>query len=290
MLVFFRKNMMYEEPQFNQFEEDPFLDYELENEMLLMKLQAEFGGRPEFFAEEDSEELTAPLKYEFLKSIYSFEQNFHLEQLNISLFEHLGEPYLVDQKYLTDDGIRCQLQRIRSLMKEKQFMLDTIYDTDDRVVYQFVLEELLQEKVEETLPPGFFRHFIYEEFHPNHHRDIEEQIIQFFQHISEQAIPSSCFYLCDEIVVGDILFTREEAINRLMLFAGLFASLEVTKLEFTSIAINDESAAVTFRICYNGLVSDNETIKVDQSGHLGLIFKDQLIWQIDSLDIPGVVF
>ena len=75
-----------------------------------------------------------------------------------------------------------------------------------------------------------------------------------------------------------------------MLFAGLFASLEITKLEFSSTEISEERARVQFRLCYNGLVSNNEMIKVDQAGQLGLIFKDQLIWQIDSLDIPGVVF
>ena len=282
--------MNNEEPLFNQFEDDPLLDYELENEMLLMKLRAEFGGAPEFFEDDEEGALAAPLKYNFLKSIYSFEEHFRAEQTMISLFEHLGQPYLIDEKYLTDEGVSCQLQRIRRIMQERQFIIDTIYPTPDRIVYRFILEELLQEKVAATLPPGFFRHFIYEEFHPNHQRDIEEQIIQFFQHLSEQSIPPSCFYLSDEIVVGDILFTKEEAISRLMLFGGLFASLEVTKLEFTSTVINESSAKIQFRICYNGLVSENEIINVDQAGHLGLIYKDELIWQIDALDIPGVVF
>jgi hypothetical protein len=282
--------MNNEEPLFNQFEDDPLLDYDLENEMLLMKLRAEFGGAPEFFGIEEDGALDAPMKYNFLKSIYSFEEHFAGEQTMISLFEHLGQPYLIDESYLTDEGVSCQLLRVQRLMKERQFIIDTIYQTPDRILYRFILEELLQEKVEETLPPAFFRHFIYEEFHPNHQRDIEEQVIQFFQHLTEQSIPSSCFYLSDEIVVGDILFTREEAINRLMLFVGLFASLEVTKLEFTSTEICEDRAKIQFRIGYNGLVSENETIKVDQTGHLGLIYKDQLIWQIDSLDIPGVVF
>ena len=282
--------MSYEEPLFSQFEEDPSLDYDLENEMLLMKLKAEFGGSPEFFGDEGSGELDAPIKYEFLKSIYAFEQNFRLERMSISLFEYLGEPYLVDDKYLTDEGVSCQLQRVQRIMMEKQVILDTIYPTDDRVVYQFILEELLEEKVDEELIPGFFRHFIYEEFYPNHRRDIEEQIIQFFQHLSEQEFPSPCYYLCEEIVAGDIIITREDAINRLMQFAGLFASLEITKLEFTSIQINNEQAIVQFDICYSGQISPIEMIKVDQSGRLGLIIKDQLIWQIDSFDIPGVVF
>lgn len=282
--------MSNEEPLFSQFEEDPLLDYELENEMLLMKLQAEFGGSPQFITDEESGDLEAPIKYEFLKSIYAFEQNFRIERMNVSLFEYLGEPYLLEDKYLTDEGVSFQLQRIQHIMMEKQVLLDTIYPTDDRVVYRFILEELLQEKVDEELIPGFFRHFIYEEFYPNHRRDIEEQVIQFFQHFSEQDIPSPCYYLCDEIVAGDIIITRDEAISRLMLFAGLFASLEVTKLEFTSIQINNDHALVQFDISYSGQVSSNEMIKVDQSGRLGLIFKDQLIWQIDSLDIPGVVF
>jgi len=282
--------MSNEEHLFEQFEEDPLFDYELENAMLLMKLRAEFGGSPEFIGVDDEEEFDASMKYEFLKSIYQFEQNFHLPKLDITLFEHLGQPYLVDDKYLTDEGIACQLQRIRRIMKEKQLMLDTIYTTDDRVVYRFILEELLQEKLEESLPPGFYRHYIYEEFHPNHRRDIEEQTIQFFQQLAEQTIPSPCLYLNDEVVVGDVLFSRDEAINRLLLFAGLFASLEITKLDFTSIEIHSEQALVCYNVSYRGVVSSSESVDVDHSGRIGFIYKDQLIWQIDSLDIPGVAF
>ena len=141
---FQKKHMNNEEPLFNQFEDDPLLDYELENEMLLMKLRAEFGGAPQFFGDDEDGELDAPLKYDFLKSIYSFEEHFRGEQTMISLFEHLGQPYLVDEKYLTDEGVSCQLQRVRRIMNERQFIIDTIYQTPDRIVYRFILEELLQ--------------------------------------------------------------------------------------------------------------------------------------------------
>src|SRR5918993_5150337 len=134
--------MNNEDPLFSQFEDDPLLDYELENEMLLMKLRAEFGSHPEFYGEDDDDELEGPVKYEFLKSIYAFEQNFQVQQMNISLFELLGEPYLIDQKYLTDEGVSCQLERLRRMLKEKQFLVDTIYTTADRGVYNFILEEL----------------------------------------------------------------------------------------------------------------------------------------------------
>ncbi|HSB93175.1 MAG TPA: hypothetical protein VLC28_08665 [Flavitalea sp.] len=282
--------MNNEEPLFNQFEEDPLFDYELENEMLLIKLQAEFGGAPEFVDADVNGELDAHIKYDFLKSIYSFEEHFSGQLPMISLFEHLGQPYMIDEKYLTDEGVSSQLQRVERIMEERQFIVDTIYPIPDRTRYRFILEELLQVEVESSFPAGFFRHFIYEEFHPNHQRDIEEQVVQFFREFSEQAIPSSCFYLSDEIVVGDVLFTRDEVVNRLMLFSGLFASLEITKLEVTAIEISNEKARVQFVISYNGLVSENEVVKVDQSGQLGMIYREQLIWQIDALDIPGVVF
>lgn len=282
--------MSNEEPLFSQFEEDPLFDYELENDLLLMKLRAEFGGNPEFVGDDEESELDAPLKYELLKSIYSFEQNLHAPHVSISLFEHLGEPYLVDEKYLTDEGISSQLQRIRRIMKEKQLVLDTVYATDDRTLYRFIVEELLQERTEQNLLPGFYRHFIYEEFHPNHKRDIEEQTLQFFQQLADQTLSGSVFYLSEEIVVGDILLTREEAVNRLMLFAGLFASLEIKNLEISSIEIKPEHAVVDYRICYNGVVSSDEVVEVDQLGRIGYVYRDHLVWQIDSLDIPGVAF
>lgn len=281
--------MNSEEPLFSSFEEDPAMDYELENEMLLLKLRAEFGGETAVFQPDDVE-IPASLKYGFLQSVYRFEQNFSEHAMETSVFEVLELPYLLDEKYLTDEGIRSQLQRIRRLLQEKQLMLDTIYPTDDRVLYRFILEELLQEKVEGNLPPGFFRHFIYEEFHPNHRRDIEELAIQFFQHFTEQNFPSSNFYLSDEIVCGDILLSREEAVSRLALFAGLFASLQIAELKILQVELNELNASVSFRLRYHGVVSADESVEVDQEGKLGFIYRDGLLWQIDAFDIPGVVF
>lgn len=282
--------MNNEEPLFDPFEEDPFVDYELENDLLLMKLRAEFGGEPHFFpASEEDEELPAEVRYEILQNIYSLEQAFHdTSREMLTLDELLEHPYRVAEQYLTDEGVEMEFKRFTNLLRQHQFELETLYPTEIRILYRFITGELLSQRVPSRFAKGMFFHFVYEEFHPNHRKDIEKQSIDLIRKILNSTLSATFDLLNDEVVCGDEVMLQEEAVQRLLAFTVLFEQLEILDLQIIDIELQDELARVQFYLRYRGKVPAAGETELQGSGTLGFIRKYD-IWLTDAIDIPGVV-
>lgn len=150
-------------------------DLAVENELLMLKLMAEFGAE----CSTGGEEIHPAIVNEFLKSVYQFEQKFRCGSRIVSIHEKLGMPFFRKADELQDKQLSRELKRIQRVMAENRMVLDVLGQYPDRELYRFITEELFPHEIEDISLPGYVSHFCYEDFHPNHELDIRQRVTDF---------------------------------------------------------------------------------------------------------------
>jgi len=136
-----------------QFHEDPSQNLRMENEILKLKMQAEYGAQV-FMEPEVSPELEA----EFLQQIYAFEEAWKDAKM-ISISELLGNPAFIPERELDDRRVAEELARAQVLLEKNNIHLDVPPDKSPRTVYRFITEILMKEEVDDLRIDGLVRHF-----------------------------------------------------------------------------------------------------------------------------------
>ena len=142
---------------------------QFENEFLQLKLSAETGAETYF-----TSKLPLEIQNEFLKNIIEFENDFSRTSMK-SVFKVLNEPVLPLASELNDHDLEKALHNLKKLLHQKQITIDFLGKYDSRTKYNFIIKELFQEKMPESISPGMTCVFIYEQFHPNHALEIEKK-------------------------------------------------------------------------------------------------------------------
>lgn len=281
--------MNNDEPLFDGFDEEPDLDYELENDLLLMKLRAEFGGEPQFFPiSADGEQLPAEVRYEILQNIYSFEQAYQDPLREVVTIEQLlGRPYYLPETHLTDAGINAELGRLNAMLQENRIHLDMLYPTASRDLYRFITRELMSQPIEPCFPKGMSIHFLYEEFIPNHYKELERKSMDIIRKLMAGELLFELDLLNDEIVCGDEVMPEPEAVRRFQAFNSLFRKLEILDLRIQDIDLEDEQARVDFYLMYRATLETGEDMERKGTGSVGFIKKND-VWLADAIDLPGM--
>lgn len=181
------------------FSDDPSENIRIENEILKLKMKAQFGDQMMMGS---STELPPEVENQFLKNIIQFEEAC-INMKHIKLYELIGSPPYKPASELKDDEIGDELIYLLKLMYDKHIVLDILGDYDHRTIYTFVTEELFEHETEtnDGLPEGMVRHFIYEEFHPNHIYDIENRIKEFVNEWFEKKFNEYSWQLADTFVL-----------------------------------------------------------------------------------------
>ena len=162
-----------------QFSDDPQENFRIENEILKMKLKAQYGDA---FSMQSNEDLPPEIENQFLKNIIAFEDAGTDMEIT-TVYESLEKPAYKSAEELNDAAITEELKRITALMEQHNIALhinDGPYD--DAVIYKFITEELFSHKIEKRPVFGSGWNFIYEEFYPNDKADIERNTHEFLQH------------------------------------------------------------------------------------------------------------
>lgn len=275
------------DPSNSENEKDPFDELSkeerlhAENELLKLKLTGEFGMLSQ------SESTVEPeLENDFLKHILEFEKQ-HEQSKAVKLIDHLGNPSFTDAADLTDDQIEAELDRLLDLMEAQNIRLDVCEDYDAIVIYKFLTEELFQEEIYPMNIPGMFHHFIYEEFHPNHKKDIESRGIDFLNAILEKEWEefTTSYFLEPIVSFNDqdydrALFSKIISEFQLIHFPISIQSIDLKKIEFTS---EKENAEVHFSIHYQ-----SEKSGTSFKGVAILKLTYDFVWSINSLIVPGL--
>ena len=157
-----------------KFSDDPKENLRMENELLKLKLQAQFGAKLGA-----GETLPPEIENEFLKNVFAFEQNLG-DYKPIKVVDHLEKPDFPKATNLDDDSLKREYNRLMELMEKKSIAIDFIRPREERFKYQFITEELFAHETGNSMP-GMTTHFIYEEFHADHDLDIRNRTDDFLR-------------------------------------------------------------------------------------------------------------
>jgi len=179
--------------------EDPEENLRIENELLHLKLNAEFGAQSHSFSN-----LPPEIENEFLKNVLAFERAAESEE-KIKVYDRLGKPAFAPASSLNDDAITTALEEIITLLEEKNIAVDFSGEYDDRTKYTFITEELFEHEMGMfgMGAPGMVTHYSYEEFHPNHALDIKNRAEEFITNWFEQKFGEYSWEIGDPFILPD---------------------------------------------------------------------------------------
>ena len=109
-------------------------------------------------------DLPAHIQGEVLDNVAEFERQWENAQM-IPLRQYLGNPKPPPVAALSPKEITHALDQILELMAKHQVQIDFLTDVAEAEKYRFVVEELLDEKMNNIRIRGMSMNFIYEEFY-----------------------------------------------------------------------------------------------------------------------------
>ncbi|MES2645875.1 MAG: hypothetical protein V4717_03285 [Bacteroidota bacterium] len=167
--------MIPEDPQLPN-EQDDEEALRLENDILKLKMQAEFGAQFDEIAKDVSPEL----EQQFLKQVYDFEKAWEKQEIT-TVSKLLGNPNFIPINAIAAADLDSEYQKVLDLYEEKGMSVDFTNEYPTSVKYRFATEELPLHETMLVNMPGMMLGFIYEEFHPNHASDMEEKVKTFLE-------------------------------------------------------------------------------------------------------------
>jgi hypothetical protein len=202
-----------------QFPDDPNERLHLENEILKLKMQAETGA---IF--ESNGNLPPEIESAYLQHILQFEEaSQDIEQ--VSVYDFIGKPAFRKAAELDDREIKEELNRMMEIMEQKAVLLDVLGSYDKRIIYRFLTEELFDHETDQIMLPGMVKHFIYEEFHPNHKMDIHDRTTEFLQKWFDQQMGEHSWELSSTFILTDArVLSRNEVLTKIHQVFDSFSS------------------------------------------------------------------
>lgn len=121
------------------------------------------------------EALDPRVESEWLNYIEEFDRQFEQAQ-RIPLRQFLGDPVVKLSADVPDEMLDGELDALLEMLAGQNVAVDCICEVEDRELYRFIVEELLDEEIDDVRIPGSICHYIYEEFHPNDIYDVSEMV------------------------------------------------------------------------------------------------------------------
>ncbi|CAN5552529.1 hypothetical protein BH10BAC3_BH10BAC3_30060 [soil metagenome] len=204
--------------------ENPEEAMRLENDIMKLKLQAEFGAK----FDEISNDVSPEMEQQFLKQVYDFEKAWEEQEIT-TVANLLGNPIFTPLSEIVNEGLESAWKKVLAIYEEKGISVDFNNEYPLAVKYQFATEELPLHETMFVDMPGMMLGFIYEEFHPNHATDMEEKIKTFLEGWFEKDVEKCASAASKELILnnGD-LFPQENFTKKLQLVFDSFESFEET--------------------------------------------------------------
>lgn len=259
------------------------------NEKKKEDLRKQFG----MSFEGHSGELSPQAEGEWLDYVTEFERQFENAR-QISVRERIGNPGLIPLADIPDSDLAAELERIFELLDQNNIAVDFIHEQDDREMYRFITEELLDEMTDDIRIPGMTSHFIYEEFHPNDKDDITHGLEEFLYALFKEELKdreSMSYYTISQEKMHD---ARGEPVSleEFKVLVGDFYEAHpfVTdySFEIKNIAIQGDDGAVQAQIVWHGIPKDEKVIvKHEGLSNFKLARSVYGGWDIVQAGIPG---
>jgi hypothetical protein len=206
--------------QDEKFSDDPKENLRIENELMKIKLKAQYGDA---FQMDSSAELSPDVENQFLKNILAFEESYNKGDF-ITVYDRIGKPDYKPAEEMSETELKEAVEQLLELLQQHQINLDfTDGPYDDATVYRFITEELFSQEIEKDPVDGMIMGYIYEEFHPNHKAEIERCTHQFLKEWFSRSFTENEFILSQDIITADgVQMQREELMGKLKLFFDAF--------------------------------------------------------------------
>jgi len=253
-------------------EEMPKLNIEDENAFKKLKLGIEHNA----IFNKSENNIPPEMESQFLDNIIQFEEQMSNAK-KITIYEKLGKPYCKTLSEIKNkQELKNALEAVIDLMNNYSIGLNVIctYENQDELIYSFIIDELFAYEMNDYNIPGMFAQFIYEEFHPNHRYDLENDTIDFIKMFLNKG---NDFY---EKFHGNDAENHIE-INR---FRNLFQELKLKKLEVLSIDFDELQAKTTFKIKFTAK-QDKEKLFFEGDGFITFEFKYGF-WYVKAVQLP----
>jgi hypothetical protein len=206
--------------QEEKFSDDPAENLRIENELMKIKLKAQYGDA---FQMDSNAALAPDIENQFLKNILAFEESYNKGDF-ITLYESIGKPDYKSADEMDAAELKEAVTQLLELLNQHQVNLDfTDGPYEDAAVYRFITEELFNQEVDKEPVDGMIMSYIYEEFHPNHKASIEHSTHQFLKEWFSRSFEKNEFILSEHIITADgIQMQREGLLEKLRLFFDAF--------------------------------------------------------------------
>ena len=276
--------------QDEKFSDDPQENLRIENELMKIKLKAQYGDA---FQMDSSAALAPEVENEFLKNILAFEESYNKGDF-ITVYERIGKPGYQSAEEIGAGELKENVQQLLELLNQHQINLDfTDGPYDDEIIYRFITEELFNQEVDKEPADGMVMGYIYEEFHPNHKAAILRCTHQFLKGWFIRSFTDNEFILSHDIITADgIQMQREELLAKLQLFFDAFINFanDGYTIDDTSFELQagDERGMgySEGRLKYDAEIDNNEIIHFEASYKLYLQMEYNE-WSVFYFVIPG---
>ena len=276
--------------QEEKFSDDPQESLRIENEVLKIKLKAQYGDA---FQMEMQTDLPPAIENQFLKSMMAFEDEYaHAEYTTV--YERLDKPAYKRMEEMEAAEIPAALNKLMELLNEHGLALDFCDGPyPDEIIYRFVTEELFAKEIEKNPIEGMTSNFIYEEFHPNHRADIEKKTHTFLQkwvtrNFNEYSTELS--WHC--ITPGGKKLSREDLIGKMNIFFDAFVQFKDDgyNIDEINFELRDEGehgmGFAEGMLKFDAVIEDGEVIHYEGPYKLYLQLEHDR-WSIFYFVLPG---
>jgi len=213
------------------FSDDPQKNLQIENELLRLKLQAEFGA-----VSAGSADMPAEMEHEFLKSGLAFEQR-SANAKRVTLYELLGRPVYKKADDLDEQFIGEAFQAITGMLDQHNIDVAFLRPRDDRFKYRFITEELFEHEMDDLLMPDMMICFTYEEFHPDHDLDIRSRVDNLLSGWFNRSTKEIGIYLADNFMIPqDNILPKAQLLEKLDLVFAAYTAFEEQDFSISNVA------------------------------------------------------
>ncbi len=276
--------------QDNPLSNNPEENLKIENELMRIKLQAQYG---EAFQMEANENLPPEIENQFLKNILQFEQEYASMEF-ATVYERTGKPFFKPLAEMEPDGILPAIKNLQTRMEENGIILDFIDGPyPAATMYRFITEEFFNHEVSKTAVAGMTDNFAYEEFHPNHKADIEKRTHEFLLGWFRRIIDDVADATNDECIMpGGKVMKKKEMIDKIKIFFDAFTDFAGDGYNINDISFqlqNEVRKGMGFAegmLKYDAIIDNGEKIHYEGPYKLYMQLEENW-WSVFYFVMPG---
>jgi len=218
---------------------------------------------------EGEEKLPPDVESEWLDNIAEFERQFENARA-ITVRAKIGNPTVKPLSEIPDSELEAEIENLLDLLLQRNIVIDFIHEQEDREVYRFITEELLDAETSDMFIPDFFSHFIYEEFHPNDEDDIRQFTEEFLHGLFDEEFKDRDNMWYHTVSSENMLdsagnpISLEQFKDLVADFYEAYPAITDHKYEITKVTIDGDHATAEAQIVWSAMSRDKSSIVRNQ--------------------------